>query len=219
MMAFCVVTPEYSELAAITVPAFEWATGLSVTVVSEVDASFGPEAPYAAKLTLPDAEQYVFFDADLLFLRQFELPELEYDEFAAVPAQKYERDLRAVVDAYGGDPKKFVNTGLFIASAAHRPAMRLAAQWMQEGISCLHEESVLNCALQSTGARMRRLPLTLNQQIITSMNRTGFHLCGQRGIEAKLREARYLVRTFAPPELRKLLGLTYGPQQEQHAVT
>ncbi len=130
-----------------------------------------------------------------------------------------EGNLRAVIDAYGGDPRKFVNTGLFVASAAHRAAMRLAAQWMREGISCLHEESVLNCALQSTGARMRRLPLTLNQQIITSMNRTGFHLCGQRGIEAKLREARYLVRTFAPPELRKLLAdvvPTIGPKQEIH---
>lgn len=217
MRAFCVVTPDYADLAAITVPAFEWATGLSVTVVSEVDASYGYEAPYAAKLMLPDSEQYVCFDADLLFLRHWPVPSIPENTFAGVRAQKYERNLAAVLKAYGGDPKKFLNTGLFVASWQHRDTMRRALEWLRDGVSSLHEESVLNCALQRNGIPLHELPRTVNQQIITTMNATGFHLCGQRGLNAKLREARYLVRTFAPPELRKLLQdvvPTIGPKQE-----
>lgn len=219
MRAFTIATGAYTELAAITVPAFEWATGLVVTVVADVDESFGSEAPYARKLTLPDDEPFVYFDADLLFLRKWEVPEIPLEEFAGVLAKRYERSLQATLARYGGDPRKFFNTGLFIASARHRESFAQAREWLREGVSSLHEESVLNCALQRDGVPLRCLPADVNQQILSNMNARGFHLCTQRGLQRKLDEARFLVRHHAAPELRRLLNerdivRAIGPRQE-----
>lgn len=218
MKAFTIATGAYAELAAITVPAFEWATGLAVTVIADTDDSFGAEAPYARKLTLPDDEQLIYFDADLLFLRKWDVPEVPLEEFAGVLAQRYERNLRATLARYGGDPRKFFNTGLFIASVAHREAFAQASEWLREGVSSLHEESVLNCALQRHEVPLRQLALDVNQQILSKMSARGMHLCTKRGVQNKLDEARFLVRHHADPELQRLLDerdivRAVGPRQ------
>jgi len=202
MKAFTIASGDHAQLAAITVPCFEWATGLSVTVLDRVpDAGLGPSNPHAAKLTLPDGEQYVFFDADLLLRRhvRFDVPE---ESFGAVRLQLQERGLRTMAEKHQLRGPLY-STGLFVASSAHRAVMgdALALWKANPGDSVAHEESWLNLALQRSATPITDLPRDWNQQLITNARGVGLHFCRESGVPAKLRALRFNLTNHAPREL------------------
>jgi hypothetical protein len=216
MKAYVVATGAYTKLATVTARCLEWASGLDVVTIDVAHPIAGvPEAewPFAAKCLVNDPGQHVVADADLLFMRKFEVPTIQRGTFAGVKAEMYEGRLQATLDKYGGDPSAFVNTGLFVTDETHHVARAQAVAWMRDGVSVLHEESLLNIALQKRDVPIQYLDPKLNRQRITSVYDTGLHLCGKRGLAAKLKEVHYLLQHHAPAELRRYLterGVDYG---------
>lgn len=206
MRGFVIGTGPYRPLAETAAKCAEWATGVGFTVVDHVpDLGLGADNPYAHKLCLPDAEPYVCIDADLWFLRRWQVPSLGGAGFAACRAIKRPHE---DLTPYGGtfDQTRFFNSGLFVASAAHRDVMRQALAWMREHPSPMHEETQLNCAIQAAGVEVRELPERLNVQLLTSVvGMIGVHACRQRSFGAKIRHLEWCLR-FADPELLSLLG-------------
>lgn len=204
MKAFTIATPEYAELARITSACFEWSTGLVPTIVV-------PDGdPYEAKLQLPDEEQYLFFDADLLFRRKLRLPEVPSGSvitaFAAAPLELLDRGLSEIRKVCKL-PTRLVSTGLFMASSDHRPVMARALELMRNppATSRAHEETWVNVALAELGTEVHLLPQPMNQQRITNVFAPTLHFCMERGPDAKLAAVRYNLEHHAPDDLRVFL--------------
>jgi hypothetical protein len=199
MRAFTIATPEYIELARITAACFEWATGLAPTVVTDVADA------YEAKLQLPDDEPYVYFDADILFRKQWAIPEVPLGTFAAAPLQFPDRGLREIAKRHEL-PKPMLSTGLFVASREHAPVMARALELMRApNESSAHEETWLNVALKELAVPVLMLPQDVNSQKHTSVYATGMHFCMERGATAKCAAVRYNLEHHAPDELRAYL--------------
>ncbi len=194
-----IATGDYKQLAAYTAPAFEWATGLQLEVLE-------PEGePFRAKLELDDAKQYIFVDADVMFLRRWAVPDVPLDAFAAERAFMFERNLGRILQDYPVSRGAWVNTGLFIASAKHRAVMARARELFDLGFSQLHEETVLNIALAE--AETPRVPLRgVQTQRGYNAGERAAHLSGFRGVDGKLAQLRWLLWWQAGDELKQHLA-------------
>lgn len=201
-----IATGEYAELAKLTAPALQWALGINVGV-------FAPTGdPCRAKLTLPDDEQYLFVDADVLFIRKVVLPQVPHAAFAGIRALAFERGLKDILAKYPANPSLFVNTGFFIASDAHRDVMKRAREIFDERQTKLAEETALNIALQETEAeRMALSPRLCPHQDWQAGCASG-HMCAVRGVRKKLIAIRYLAFNHAPAGLREILGIPPRPK-------
>jgi hypothetical protein len=197
--AYTIATPEYAELARITAACCAWATGLEVVVLTDV------ADPFEAKLQIDD-EQYLFFDADLLLRRQWEVPRVPLGTFAAAPLECGDRGRKAIREQHKL-PAQMMSTGLFIADRSHAPVMTRALELMRAnpGVSSAQEETWLNVALQETGTPVLLLPQTVNSQLHKSVREVGMHFCFERGAEAKLAAVRFNLERYAPDELRDYL--------------
>jgi hypothetical protein len=199
MKAFTIATGEYAELARITAVCFEWSTGLAPTILTDV------ADPFEAKLQLPDGEQYVFLDADVMFRKRWVIPEVPLDTFAAAPLQMIERGLHAIGKRHEL-PKSMLSTGLFISSSAHAPVTARARELMRTpNESTAGDETWLNIALHEAQTPILVLPQDVNVQLVTSVYATALHFCGERGAKAKFAAVRYNLEHHAPDELREFL--------------
>lgn len=207
MRGFTIGAGAYRRLAVTAAACAEWATGVPFTVLDAVpDYGLGDENPHAHKLQLPDDDQYLWVDADVWFMRRWSVPDVPLETFAACRAEAHEAALAKVLERYGGERSKFLNTGLFIASNAHRDVMRQAFDWMREGLSRMHEESVLNCALQVAGTPTMELPGTVNAQKLTAVRGPiAVHACAQRTLAAKTQQLHWVLG-FAEPALLEMLA-------------
>jgi len=208
-----IATGAYEELARFTAPSFEWATGVPVEVVTDA-----PD-PIRAKLEAPEAEQYVMVDADLVFLRKWQIPEVPLDHFAAQPCVMCERNVQGVLREVRleADTTKFLNTGLFIASSKHRTVMQRAAALYETGFSALQEETALNVALQEAGTPIVRLDAVQNM-MGAHVGDTAVHAVRQRTAAEKLAGLKRVLWFFGAPELRKFLAARGVELTEQPRV-
>ncbi len=202
MKAFTLATGGYAPLARITATCFEWATGIAPTVITATS-----NGAHAAKLTLPDEKQYLFFDADILFRRKVQLPEVPPEAFAAARLGFGLRGQRELAERFRL-PRPMLSTGLFIASSAHRAVMGRATELLHESPVQVsgHEEPWLNVALAERSTPLRRLPNDLNQQAIKSAFATTLHFCQEPGPSRKLAAVHYHLSRHAPGELRAFLA-------------
>lgn len=201
MRAFTIATGDYATLARITAACFEWSTGLAPTIVTDC-----PNGPHAAKLTLPDEEPYLFFDADLLFRKKVVLPDVSRAEFAAAPLTFSLRGQRALASRFRL-PRPLLSTGMFIAHPGHRAIMKRASELLLAPPLPVsgHEEPWLNVALAESGAAIQRLPGELNQQAIKNVYATTLHFCQEAGPARKLAAVRRALDKFASNELKAFL--------------
>jgi hypothetical protein len=160
---------------------------------------------YEAKLQLPDDEPYAYFDADVLFRKQWAIPEVPLGTFAAAPLQFPDRGLGEIAKVHEL-PKPLLSTGLFIASRDHAPVMARALDLMRApNPSSAHEETWLNVALRELAVPVLVLPQDVNSQKHVSVYATGMHFCTESGAAAKLAAVRYNLEHHAPDELRAFL--------------
>jgi hypothetical protein len=215
MKAFMVATGEYQRLAEVTCRCFEWATGISIDVVTSVpDVGLGPAGnACAAKLSFCARGQHIVVDADLLLHSRVTLPEIPEEVFAACRAELKDKRLLEASRHYNVPvPTPLFSTGLFVASCAHAKVFARAVEWMSDAVSMTHEETVLNLALAQSKTPAMVLPQDLNRQLLTSMLAPGLHVARLVGVSAKMREIERIIRTHSPKALLAHLGGAIRPR-------
>jgi hypothetical protein len=163
------VGPVWRLIAELAAESVRGRTGLETRILGEEDmARCRVRTPHFLKMRLfelfPEAEHILYFDADMIFLQQWDPRVLAgRGEFICVRDRADEANVRREAQLSSLPSNMYFNSGLFIANRTHHAAMlRKAEHDIPELATIFHDQTYLNRARRVLGIPALFLPKEYN---------------------------------------------------------
>jgi hypothetical protein len=114
---------------------------------------------------LPEVEHLLYFDADTIFLRRWEVTALAQERlWCAVPDRPNYACVQNECRTFGLDPAEYFNSGLFLACREHHAELlHKAGYYTDHAHSVFHDQTWLNLARHRLRLPLRLLPREFNR--------------------------------------------------------